>query len=112
MLLNLLKESLIWQLVNIFVDRQQVIDLSELIFILLLSIDLELFIILIYSVLFTTDMTIRCCLAKHGDQDNVAEGTVNTYLRGLALATCCHHLCQWKHYISKFLSNSLDINQW
>ncbi|XP_063945863.1 uncharacterized protein LOC108211136 isoform X2 [Daucus carota subsp. sativus] len=58
-----------------------------------------------------TDMTIRCCLAKHGDQDNVAEGTVNTYLRGLALATCCHHLCQWKHYINKGYMSNLGIDR-
>lgn len=24
---------------------------------------------------------------------------------GLAIATCCHHLCQWKSYVSKLSMN-------
>ncbi|XWS46499.1 hypothetical protein CRYUN_Cryun14cG0072400 [Craigia yunnanensis] len=44
-----------------------------------------------------TDLTLRCCLAN---QRNVERCGGNCYLRGLAIATCCHHLCQWKHYIS------------
>lgn len=27
---------------------------------------------------------------------------------GLAIATCCHHLCQWKSYVSK-LSMSFSL---
>ncbi|XP_010522849.1 PREDICTED: tRNA:m(4)X modification enzyme TRM13 homolog [Tarenaya hassleriana] len=41
-----------------------------------------------------TDLSLRCCLSR---QDNGSSST----LRGLAIATCCHHLCQWKHYINK-----------
>ncbi|KAL8094434.1 uncharacterized protein LOC141693421 [Apium graveolens] len=58
-----------------------------------------------------TDMTIRCCLAKPCVQDNVAKGTENPYLRGLALATCCHHLCQWKHYINKRYMSNLGFDR-
>ena len=25
---------------------------------------------------------------------------------GLGIATCCHHLCQWKSYVSKLSMNS------
>nr|XP_043621764.1 tRNA:m(4)X modification enzyme TRM13 [Erigeron canadensis] len=39
-----------------------------------------------------TDMTIRCC---------VGEGVATSYVRGISIATCCHHLCQWKHYINR-----------
>ncbi|KAK9266716.1 hypothetical protein L1049_007369 [Liquidambar formosana] len=47
-----------------------------------------------------TDLTLRCCLRKQCNQDNVVNCNGSHYLRGLAIATCCHHLCQWKHYIS------------
>ncbi|OAY62550.1 tRNA:m(4)X modification enzyme TRM, partial [Ananas comosus] len=51
-----------------------------------------------------TDLTVRCCLRKQYNLRN--EFPNNCYLQGLALATCCHHLCQWKHYTNtKFLSN-------
>ncbi|MFS8031949.1 putative methyltransferase TRM13, tRNA:m(4)X modification enzyme Trm13 [Helianthus anomalus] len=33
------------------------------------------------------------------------EGADNSYSRGLSIATCCHHLCQWKHYIRKNVKN-------
>ena len=52
---------------------------------------------LIMLQLFTADLTLRCCLAN---QRNVERCGGNCYLKGLAIATCCHHLCQWKHYIS------------
>lgn len=49
-----------------------------------------------------TDMTLRCC---------VGEGVATSYLRGLSIATCCHHLCQWKHYINKGFFLSLGISK-
>lgn len=33
-------------------------------------------------------------------QDGAAQPKTSSFLKGLAIATCCHHLCQWKHYIS------------
>ncbi|BBG98557.1 tolB protein-related protein [Prunus dulcis] len=47
-----------------------------------------------------TDLTLRCCLGEHSNQSNAELNSVNPNLRGLAIATCCHHLCQWKHYIN------------
>ncbi|CAH1434210.1 unnamed protein product [Lactuca virosa] len=51
-----------------------------------------------------TDMTLRCC---------VGENDSTSYLRGLSIATCCHHLCQWKHYINKsfFLSQGMSKDE-
>ncbi|XVF22016.1 hypothetical protein REPUB_Repub12eG0138300 [Reevesia pubescens] len=54
------------------------------------------------------DLTLRCCLAN---QRNVERCGGNCYLRGLAIATCCHHLCQWKHYINKKYLSSLGISK-
>ncbi|EPS62892.1 hypothetical protein M569_11896, partial [Genlisea aurea] len=48
-----------------------------------------------------TDLSLRCCLRR---ARSAGAGTRN--LRGLAFATCCHHLCQWKTYINKeFISD-------
>ncbi|KAK9287987.1 hypothetical protein L1049_016432 [Liquidambar formosana] len=58
-----------------------------------------------------TDLTLRCCLWKQCNQDNVVNCSGNHYLRGLAIATCCHHLCQWKHYINKGYLSSLGITK-
>ncbi|KAM0951239.1 putative tRNA:m(4)X modification enzyme [Dioscorea sansibarensis] len=57
-----------------------------------------------------TDLTIRCCLP---DRRNPNKGLPFTgrYIQGLALATCCHHLCQWKHYINKDLLSKLGITE-
>lgn len=50
-----------------------------------------------------TDLTMRCCLTAQYNQNN-GKFSCNSFLQGLALATCCHHLCQWKHYSNtKFL---------
>ncbi|XP_071718668.1 tRNA:m(4)X modification enzyme TRM13 [Rutidosis leptorrhynchoides] len=49
-----------------------------------------------------TDMTLKCC---------VGEGVAKSYLRGLSIATCCHHLCQWKHFINKGFFKSLGITK-
>lgn len=47
-----------------------------------------------------TDLTLRCCFP--GYRKNSSEQcTANNKFAGLAIATCCHHLCQWKHYTNK-----------
>ncbi|XP_057790403.1 tRNA:m(4)X modification enzyme TRM13-like [Salvia miltiorrhiza] len=48
-----------------------------------------------------TDMTLRCCIRQHSNENEAVQSQASCYLRGLAIATCCHHLCQWKSYISK-----------
>ncbi|XP_062144356.1 uncharacterized protein LOC133851795 [Alnus glutinosa] len=58
-----------------------------------------------------TDLTLRCCLAEHSSPDNVEHYSSNQNLRGLAVATCCHHLCQWKHYINKKYLSNLGITK-
>ncbi|XP_052210893.1 uncharacterized protein LOC127813563 [Diospyros lotus] len=60
-----------------------------------------------------TDMTLRCCLAEHHNQGPAAQGNGNAgcHLRGLAIATCCHHICQWKHYINKKYLSNLGITK-
>ncbi|KAL5556387.1 hypothetical protein UlMin_038623 [Ulmus minor] len=50
------------------------------------------------------DLTLRCCLMEHGNRDNLK-------LRGLAIATCCHHLCQWKNYTNKKYFSNLGITK-
>lgn len=58
-----------------------------------------------------TDLTLRCCLAEHFSQDSVEHCSANGNLIGLAIATCCHHLCQWKHYTSKKYLSHLGITK-
>lgn len=40
-----------------------------------------------------TDFTLRCA------QQNLQHST--GVLRGLAIATCCHHRCTWQHYVNQ-----------
>lgn len=58
-----------------------------------------------------TDMTLRCCISNQWDQHNDATSESTCHLIGLAIATCCHHLCQWKHYINKRYMLDLGINK-
>lgn len=58
-----------------------------------------------------TDLTLRCCLGKQYKQDETAKVINNLCLRGLAIATCCHHLCQWKHYINRKYMSNLGITK-
>lgn len=44
---------------------------------------------------FVADLTINCCIRDR------KEGEIK--IKGIAIATCCHHLCQWKHYKSKLV---------
>ncbi|KAI3449347.1 hypothetical protein Pfo_006012 [Paulownia fortunei] len=48
-----------------------------------------------------TDVTLRCCIRQQSNENTAAQSQASCYLRGLAIATCCHHLCQWKKYINK-----------
>ncbi|XP_065859839.1 tRNA:m(4)X modification enzyme TRM13 [Euphorbia lathyris] len=50
-----------------------------------------------------TDLTLRCCLPE--------QCSGNDSLRALAIAMCCHHLCQWKHYINKNFIADLGITK-
>ncbi|KAI4365281.1 hypothetical protein MLD38_021278 [Melastoma candidum] len=52
-----------------------------------------------------TDMTIRCCLGEA----NSTGTSPGCCMKGIAIATCCHHLCQWKHYINKEYFISLGL---
>lgn len=51
-----------------------------------------------------TDMSLRCCVGEHGR-------AATSYLRGVSIATCCHHLCQWKHYINRGFFSSLGMTK-
>ena len=52
-----------------------------------------------HSFFYPTDLALRCCFPEYR-KDNGGHCTADKNLGGLAIATCCHHLCQWKHYIS------------
>ncbi|XP_024966191.1 tRNA:m(4)X modification enzyme TRM13 isoform X1 [Cynara cardunculus var. scolymus] len=56
-----------------------------------------------------TDMTLRCCVGEHGRESKGVAAT--SYLRGVSIATCCHHLCQWKHYINRGFFSSLGMTK-
>ncbi|XP_050236488.1 tRNA:m(4)X modification enzyme TRM13 [Mercurialis annua] len=58
-----------------------------------------------------TDLTLRCCLPKQSSEYKVDQFSGNASLKGLAIATCCHHLCQWKHYINKKFITELGITK-
>uniref|UniRef100_A0A0E0D956 tRNA:m(4)X modification enzyme TRM13 n=1 Tax=Oryza meridionalis TaxID=40149 RepID=A0A0E0D956_9ORYZ len=56
------------------------------------------------------NMTMMCCLHERYNQAHEKEyGKSN--LCGLALATCCHHLCQWNHYANKTFLSGLGITE-
>ncbi|KAH9290713.1 hypothetical protein KI387_034830, partial [Taxus chinensis] len=52
-----------------------------------------------------TDLALRCCFHGKNSTDNVSEDVKTRgscpCIKGLAIATCCHHLCQWKSYVNK-----------
>ncbi|KAI0510847.1 hypothetical protein KFK09_011457 [Dendrobium nobile] len=49
-----------------------------------------------------TDLTINCCHPQKTDRSKKAFSST-CHLQGIALATCCHHICQWKHYSNRRL---------
>lgn len=58
-----------------------------------------------------TDMTLRCCLVEQRNHSSIEQCHAGSDLRGLAIATCCHHLCQWKHYINKSYLTNMGISK-
>lgn len=58
-----------------------------------------------------TDLTLRCCLSEQCNQGSVQDCRSNANLKGLAIATCCHHLCQWKHYTNRKFMSDLGITK-
>ncbi|XP_023547814.1 tRNA:m(4)X modification enzyme TRM13 homolog [Cucurbita pepo subsp. pepo] len=58
-----------------------------------------------------TDLALRCCLTKQSNHVNTEQCGDRPKLRGLAIATCCHHLCQWKHYTNKRYLLELGITK-
>ncbi|KAI5674863.1 hypothetical protein M9H77_05813 [Catharanthus roseus] len=57
-----------------------------------------------------TDMALKCCTVEQCMQDGAAQPKTSSFLKGLAIATCCHHLCQWKHYINRTYMLHLGLN--
>ncbi|XP_074316010.1 uncharacterized protein LOC141652443 [Silene latifolia] len=57
-----------------------------------------------------TDLTLRCCLGENYDQNSGTEH-IRQNLKGIAVATCCHHLCQWKHYTNRSYLMKLGITK-
>ncbi|BBN11105.1 hypothetical protein Mp_5g09090 [Marchantia polymorpha subsp. ruderalis] len=47
-----------------------------------------------------TDLTLRCCLNEAGSSDPTGLDS-SPVLEGVGIATCCHHLCQWRSYVNK-----------
>lgn len=58
-----------------------------------------------------TDLTLRCSLGGQQPQDCAVWHNAGPYPSGLAIATCCHHLCQWKQYINRSYLLNLGINK-
>ncbi|KAL2239096.1 UNVERIFIED_CONTAM: tRNA:m(4)X modification enzyme TRM13 [Sesamum indicum] len=58
-----------------------------------------------------TDVTLRCCIRQCSNENTDAQSQASCYLRGLAIATCCHHLCQWKNYINKRYISELGFSK-
>lgn len=46
-----------------------------------------------------TDFTLRCAAKYHGRG-----------LRGVAVATCCHHVCTWQHYVGQDVFRELGFS--
>ncbi|CAK9310213.1 unnamed protein product [Citrullus colocynthis] len=57
------------------------------------------------------DLALRCCLTKQSNHSDAEQCGNGPKLRGLAIATCCHHLCQWKHYTNKRYLLELGITK-
>ncbi|XP_073155445.1 uncharacterized protein [Henckelia pumila] len=47
-----------------------------------------------------TDATLRCCINPQSE-DSPTTQSRTSYLKAIAIATCCHHLCLWKTYTNK-----------
>ncbi|KAF1863326.1 hypothetical protein Lal_00031326 [Lupinus albus] len=58
-----------------------------------------------------TDLTLRCCFPPKNRKDNSEPCNAKSNFGGLAIATCCHHLCQWKHYTNKRYFSDLGMTK-
>lgn len=58
-----------------------------------------------------TDLTLRCCFGEKCNKDDVKNCSNSHHLKGLAIATCCHHLCQWQHYINNRYFSDLGFTK-
>ena len=64
-----------------------------------------------------TDLAMRCCQRVRAESSKEAEPAASTDQHqcqpptwtGLAIATCCHHLCTWDSYIGILWSNEQTI---
>lgn len=68
-----------------------------------------------------TDLSLRCCFSpSHPTNEKSTAGVTatspptgiktNDLLKGLAIATCCHHLCDWRSYINKHFFRELGFS--
>ncbi|XP_073294835.1 tRNA:m(4)X modification enzyme TRM13 [Primulina huaijiensis] len=57
-----------------------------------------------------TDATLRCCISPQAE-DNTTTQSQASYLKAIAIATCCHHLCLWKTYINKRYFSDLGFTK-
>ncbi|KAJ7524021.1 hypothetical protein O6H91_18G073300 [Diphasiastrum complanatum] len=59
-----------------------------------------------------TDLALRCCLATSANLSPNSNGRMEAspLLYGIGIATCCHHLCQWKSYVNKQFFVSLGFS--
>ncbi|KAH7444878.1 hypothetical protein KP509_02G095400 [Ceratopteris richardii] len=51
-----------------------------------------------------TDLTLRCC------RPDLASQSI-CHLDGIAIATCCHHICQWRPYVNKQFFKKLGFSK-
>ncbi|MCO5600513.1 hypothetical protein L7F22_054626 [Adiantum nelumboides] len=51
------------------------------------------------------DLTLRCCRPDLRSQSS------RCHLDGIAIATCCHHICQWKPYVNKEFFKQLGFSK-
>lgn len=69
-----------------------------------------------------TDLSLRCCLSDEdtpllrNSKETIpnqkdAQSQVKPVVDGIAIATCCHHLCQWKSYVNKKYFKELEFSK-
>ncbi|KZV47594.1 hypothetical protein F511_12863 [Dorcoceras hygrometricum] len=59
-----------------------------------------------------TDATLRCCITQHPEDSPTTQSQSQaSYLKAVAIATCCHHLCLWKTYINKRYFSDLGFSK-
>ncbi|XP_006000083.1 tRNA:m(4)X modification enzyme TRM13 homolog [Latimeria chalumnae] len=48
-------------------------------------------------------------LVSESTKNSINEGKPTVPVAGIAIALCCHHRCEWKHYVGKELFSSLGL---